>query len=78
MREAILGDTTLIARTRDVGPLSQDAARSLGVVGPPARASGLRIDARIDHPYAAYDEIVPRICVETGGDTWSRVLVRVV
>jgi Ni,Fe-hydrogenase III large subunit len=46
-------------------------------VGPPARASGLRIDARIDHPYAAYDEIVPRICVETDGDVWSRVLVRV-
>jgi Ni,Fe-hydrogenase III large subunit/Ni,Fe-hydrogenase III component G len=77
VHEAILGDTTLIARTRDVGPLSEEAARSLGVVGPPARASGLRIDARIDHPYAAYDEIVPRLCVETGGDTWSRVLVRV-
>jgi Ni,Fe-hydrogenase III large subunit len=46
-------------------------------VGPPARASGLRIDARIDHPYAAYDEIVPRLCVQTAGDTWSRVLVRV-
>jgi Ni,Fe-hydrogenase III large subunit/Ni,Fe-hydrogenase III component G len=77
VREAILGDTTLIARTRDVGPLSADEARSLGVVGPPARASGLRIDARIDHPYAAYDEIVPRLCVQTGGDVWSRVLVRV-
>ncbi len=77
VREAILGDAALIARTRDVGPLKTETARSLGVVGPPARASGLRIDARIDHPYAAYDEIVPRLCVETGGDTWSRVLVRV-
>jgi Ni,Fe-hydrogenase III large subunit/Ni,Fe-hydrogenase III component G len=77
VREAILGDTTLLARTRDVGPLRAEEARALGVVGPPARASGLRIDARIDHPYAAYDEIVPRLCVQTGGDVWSRVLVRV-
>jgi NADH:ubiquinone oxidoreductase subunit D len=27
-------------------------------VGPPARASNVAIDARLDHPYAAYDEIV--------------------
>jgi Ni,Fe-hydrogenase III large subunit len=47
------------------------------VVGPPARASGLRIDARLDHPYAAYDEIVPRLCVQSDGDVWARVLVRV-
>ncbi|HVO12682.1 MAG TPA: NADH-quinone oxidoreductase subunit C [Vicinamibacteria bacterium] len=77
VREAILGDTTLIARTRDVGPLPPETARALGVVGPPARASGLRIDARLDHPYAAYDEIVPHLCLQEGGDTWSRVLVRV-
>jgi Ni,Fe-hydrogenase III large subunit/Ni,Fe-hydrogenase III component G len=77
IRDAILGDPTLLARTRDVGRLSADEARSLGVVGPPARASGLPIDARLDHPYAAYAEVVPRLCLETEGDTWARVLVRI-
>jgi Ni,Fe-hydrogenase III large subunit/Ni,Fe-hydrogenase III component G len=76
IRDAILGDTTLHARTRGVGPLSAAGARAFAVVGPPARASGLPIDARIDHPYAAYDEIPPRLCVESDGDVWARVLVR--
>jgi Ni,Fe-hydrogenase III large subunit len=35
------------------------------------------IDARIDHPYAAYDELPPHIATEEAGDTWARVLVRV-
>jgi Ni,Fe-hydrogenase III large subunit/Ni,Fe-hydrogenase III component G len=77
VRDAIVGDSTLHARTRGVGVLTREWARSICVVGPPARASGLAIDARVDHPYAAYDEVVPRIAVQGAGDTWARVLVRV-
>jgi Ni,Fe-hydrogenase III large subunit len=76
VKNAILGDDTVHARTRDVGPLSFDTAREFAVVGPPARASGVPIDARIDHPYAAYDELVPTLCTQKDGDTWARVLVR--
>jgi len=76
VKEAILGDDTLHARTRAVGPLSFDRARELCVVGPPARASGVPIDARLDHPYAAYDELPPVLCTQPAGDTWARVLVR--
>lgn len=77
VRNAIVGDTTLQARTKGVGCLTNDWAKKVCVVGPPARASGVAIDARIDHPYAAYDELPPRIAMEEAGDTWSRVLVRV-
>jgi len=77
VREAIIGDPTLHARTRGVGVLTNDWAKKICVVGPPARASGVAIDARIDHPYAAYDEIPPRIATQEPGDTWSRVVVRV-
>jgi Ni,Fe-hydrogenase III large subunit/Ni,Fe-hydrogenase III component G len=76
VRDAISGDTTLHARTRNVGLLSGHWAREICVVGPPARASGVGIDARIDHPYAAYDEVVPRLCTQEAGDSWARVLVR--
>ena len=77
VREAIVGDTTLHARTKGVGELTNEWAKKICVVGPPARASGVAIDARIDHPYAAYDELPPQIATQEAGDTWSRVLVRV-
>jgi Ni,Fe-hydrogenase III large subunit len=35
------------------------------------------IDARLDHPYAAYDEVPPVLCTQQAGDSWARVLVRV-
>ena len=37
------------------------------MVGPPARGSGVPIDARVDHPYAAYDEVPVRIAVHQEG-----------
>jgi Ni,Fe-hydrogenase III large subunit len=77
VRDAIVGDGTLMARTKDVGVLTNETARSVCVVGPPARGSGVPIDARVDHPYAAYDEVPVRIAVHQEGDTWARVLVRV-
>jgi Ni,Fe-hydrogenase III large subunit/Ni,Fe-hydrogenase III component G len=77
VRDAIVGDGTLLARTKGVGVLTTATARDVCVVGPPARASGVAIDARVDHPYAAYDEVGVRIAVHQEGDTWARVLVRV-
>jgi len=77
VRDAVVGDTTLHARTRGVGVLTNDWAKQTCVVGPPARASAVAIDARIDHPYAAYDELPPKISTAEAGDTWARVLVRI-
>jgi Ni,Fe-hydrogenase III large subunit/Ni,Fe-hydrogenase III component G len=77
VRDAVVGDTTLHARTKGVGELTNEWARKICVVGPPARASGVAIDARIDHSYAAYDDIPPQIATQEAGDTWARVLVRV-
>jgi Ni,Fe-hydrogenase III large subunit len=74
--KAIAGDSTLHARTRNVGVLSHECAKRVCVVGPPARASAVAIDARIDHPYAAYDTLGVRIALQQDGDTWARVLTR--
>ncbi len=46
------------------------------LLGPTARASGVGIDIRIDHPYAAYKELGCEVIVENGNDIWSRVIVR--
>jgi len=77
VREAIVDDSTLLARTKGVGVLTNEWAKGVCAVGPPARASGVAIDARIDHPYAAYGEFPPRIATQEAGDNWARVLVRV-
>jgi len=75
--DAIQGDTTLLLRLRGVGMLPEEEARRLCVVGPTVRGSNIGIDARVDHPYAAYDELETRVITHDGCDNWARVLVRV-
>lgn len=73
---AIIDDTTLHLRLKGVGMLSKEEARKICVVGPTARGSGLKIDARADHPYAAYDKLDFEVITEEEGDNWARVVVR--
>ncbi|MGD9498629.1 MAG: NADH-quinone oxidoreductase subunit C, partial [Armatimonadota bacterium] len=74
--DAVPGDRTLMARLRDVGYLSHEEARAVCALGPTARGSGHAIDVRVDHPYAAYDELEVHKVVEQGCDTLARTLVR--
>lgn len=75
--DAILDDSSLRARLEGVGVIGMAEARDLCVVGPTARGSGVDIDARRDHPFAAYDELKVEVCVEQGGDIWARTMVRI-
>jgi Ni,Fe-hydrogenase III large subunit/Ni,Fe-hydrogenase III component G len=75
--DAIQGDTTLLLRLQGVGILPEADARRLCVVGPTVRGSNVDIDARVDHPYAAYDELETKVITHDGCDNWARVLVRV-
>ncbi|TEB08099.1 Formate hydrogenlyase subunit 5 precursor [Pelotomaculum schinkii] len=74
--DAISGDTTLLMRLQNVGCLSAEDARLICVVGPTARASGVDIDSRRDHPYAAYPDLQLTVPVYKNGDSWDRTLVR--
>ena len=75
--DAVAGDTTLKARLEGVGVLPTDKARDFCVVGPTVRGSNIPIDSRVDHPYAAYDELIPKVITFDGCDNWARVLVRI-
>ncbi|MBI4537531.1 MAG: NADH-quinone oxidoreductase subunit C [candidate division NC10 bacterium] len=75
--DAVAGDRNLQKRTRGVGVADARLVKEVGLIGPVARAAGVQIDARRDHPYAAYDRVQFEVIVEQGGDVWSRVLVRV-
>ena len=74
--EAIVDDTTLHLRLRDVGILPREAAQQLCSVGPTVRGSGIAIDSRVNHPYAAYAEVPPKVISKPEGDVWARTLVR--
>jgi len=75
--DAVVLDTTILARLKGVGILTEQEARDFAVVGPVARGSNVPIDARVDHPYAAYGELGVQIQVQDGCDIWARTLVRV-
>ncbi|MFW5867161.1 MAG: Fe-S-binding domain-containing protein, partial [Armatimonadota bacterium] len=76
LQEAVPGDATLTARLDEVGELTPEEARIYCALGPVARGSGKAIDIRVDHPYAAYDELDVKKCVNDGCDTLARTFVR--
>ncbi|MGA2400666.1 MAG: NADH-quinone oxidoreductase subunit C [Syntrophobacteraceae bacterium] len=73
---AVAKDKNIQKRTRDVGVADKELVKNVGLVGPVARAAGVDIDCRRDHPYAAYDRVDFDVITENGCDVWSRVLVR--
>jgi len=74
--KAVLEDSGIRSRTEGVGKLDRDVARRICVVGPVARATGIKIDVRKDDPYAAYDEAPFEVVTASEGDVFSMVLVR--
>jgi Ni,Fe-hydrogenase III large subunit/Ni,Fe-hydrogenase III component G len=75
--DAVAGDRNLQKRTRGVGVADPALVKNAGLVGPVARAAGVAIDCRKDHPYAAYDRVQFDVIAEEGADVWARLLVRV-
>jgi len=71
-----MDDPVIQARTKGIGILKKKDAIDLCVVGPVARASGIDIDVRKDHPYAAYDKVCFDKIVMQGGDVFSKTAVR--
>jgi len=70
-------NSMLMDRLEGTGKLTTPTARDHGVLGYVARASGIDVDVRRDHPFAAYGELDVKIPVFTSGDVYARALVRV-
>jgi Ni,Fe-hydrogenase III large subunit/Ni,Fe-hydrogenase III component G len=77
LEKAIIKDKTIQRRMRGVGYLSREEAIRWNLVGPVARARGLTLDSRKDHPYAAYDELEFDVPVVEDGDVWGTMVVRI-
>ncbi len=74
--DSVLSMREVVERVKEVGVLTREDARRLGAVGPHARASGLGIDVRVDHPYAAYRFVDVNVAVRDSCDVLARILVR--
>lgn len=73
----LLFDTSsVLARFESVGTISPEDARSIGLVGVAARASGLKQDVRNDFPCGIYQMTHIPVCTWLAGDVMSRALVR--
>ena len=76
-RETVAEDPLIQARARGIGVLTPEQIRKFGALGPTARASGVDIDARRDHPHAAYDRVEWEVVVESRGDVFDKIMVRI-
>jgi Ni,Fe-hydrogenase III large subunit len=77
LAQKCLDTPSLQDRFETTGILQRNEARALGVVGPVARASGLRTDVRHDHPTGHYRTITVEVPTHSTGDVMARARIRV-
>jgi Ni,Fe-hydrogenase III large subunit len=75
-RQLVQSEETLVVRTKGMGKITQETVRKLAPVGPLLRCTGIARDVRVEDPYAAYDELVPRVMTDTAGDIASLLTLR--
>lgn len=67
--------SSFLDRLEGVGIVAQKSARTYGLVGPVARASGVARDIRKIFPYAAYDSVDFTVPLEPEGDGYARLRI---
>jgi Ni,Fe-hydrogenase III large subunit len=73
--DALMHTKSFLDRLEATGGIPTEDARRLGLVGPVARASGIRLDVRADHPIAPYTDLPPTATSRNGGDALARLEV---
>lgn len=77
MAKVILDAPSVQNRFETTGVLKRDVARELAVVGLVARASGVDVDVRRDHPYGRYGQITVEVPSFHYGDVHARGRMRI-
>jgi len=75
--ELVTGNIIFQNRMKNVGYISPADAISFGMSGPAARGSGVSCDIRKLYPYDGYENLQFDEILETGGDSFSRYMVRI-
>lgn len=74
--ELLWSAPSVLARLEDVGVVTKEQARDLGVVGPVARSSGMGCDIRHDFPTGAYRFAQIPVSIAHTGDCFARAYMR--
>ena len=73
----ITDNEVVLARTRDIGVLTDELAINASITGPVLRASGVRWDLRKADPHEVYDRVEFDVPIGAVGDTFDRYHVRI-
>jgi len=76
-RDAVIDDPLIHARTKGIGVLTKQQIIDYSALGPTARASGVAIDVRRDHPHAAYGLVDWNVITTENGDVFDKAVVRI-
>ncbi len=76
--EVLFTSASTLERFEKTGIVEKDTAIEIGMVGPAARASGVAIDVRSDHPFGAYESFPVHKLTLNSGDVFARAYIRFV
>ncbi len=77
LRDHLLDKSSVVDRLQGTGIIHRWTAELLHFLGPTARASGLRIDLRVDRPYGPYRDVEVHVPRGLQGDVQDRLTVKV-
>ena len=72
----VLSTASVIDRFATTGVIRPVLLRPLNITGPAARASGGKVDVRVNHPYGIYGVFVPKVPWLRDGDVLSRFTIK--
>lgn len=70
--DALMSSTSHLDRLETTGTVTPEIAADHAIVGPVGRGSGMDVDVRRDHPYAAYNALRFEVPVYERGDALAR------
>ena len=76
--EVLFSSASVLERFEKTGVVETEVAKEIGMVGPAARASGVSIDIRSDHPSGAYEYFPHHKLTLNTGDVFARAYIRFV
>ncbi|MHB1686735.1 MAG: hydrogenase large subunit [Ignavibacteriaceae bacterium] len=74
--EVLFSSASVLERFEKTGIVEKETALEIGMVGPAARACGISIDVRSDHPSGAYEYFPVHKLTLNSGDVFARAYIR--